>query len=304
MAPIDLNPLRSFIAVYEAGSFSAAARRLGVPRSTVSRAVAALEASMGETLFHRDTRNVATTAEGRQLYDRAAPAFASLELALRDRPSPGDGPSGTLRVTATPDLATMVLGEVVSRFTARYPAADVELHLTYRLVDLVREGFDVGIRVYGRGLRGSSLVARKIGTLALGLYAAPGFLARHGAPRRPEELRDLDWVAFRGVPPLQLSAAGARETVATRARVVCDDMLFAREAIRMGAGVGALPTFVAADDLTSGSLVRVLPSFSVQTASVHFVYPSRRHLPARVTAFRDLLLEVLRQRPLAPSDDG
>lgn len=300
MAPIDLNPVRAFVAVYESGSFSAAALRLSVPRSTVSRAVAALEEAMGVRFFHRDTRNVAATAEGRQLYDRAAPALASLERALADQPQQQEGPTGTLRVTATADFATMVLTEAVTRFTARYPKTSVELHLTSRIVDLGREGFDAGIRVLGHGRRNSSLVARKLGSLALGLYAAPSFLARHPALRAPEDLRALDWVAFRGAPTLSLSTAKAKETVAPRARITCDDMFFAREAIRMGAGLGALPAFVAADDLTNGSLVRVLPSFTVETGGVYFVYPSKRLVPARVTVFRDLLLEVLRQRPLAP----
>ena len=111
----------------------------------------------------------------------------------------------------------------------------------------------------------------------------------------------LDWVAFRGAPPLQLATGAAKVTVATRARITCDDMFFARQVLRLGAGVGALPAFVAADDLTQGTLVRVLPSFAVQTGAIYFVHPGGRHVPPRVTAFRDLLLEVLRQRPLAPA---
>jgi DNA-binding transcriptional LysR family regulator len=294
MAPMDLNPLRFFVAVYETGSFSAAAQRLEVPRSTVSRAVAALEGALDTTLFQRDTRNVAATAEGRLLYDRVAPALTELQAGLTERPATRAAPNGTLRLTATGDIATVALAETVTRFTARYPEVKVELHLTSKVVDLVREGFDLAVRVASRPLRGSALIARKIGTVSLGLYAAPSFLARHGVPRTPTELAALDWIGFRGAPPLQLPSA----VLASKPRIVGDDMFFVREALRLGGGIGALPSFLAADDLARGLLTRVLPQFVANTGTIYLVHPPGRHVPARVTAFRELVLEVLRQRPI------
>jgi DNA-binding transcriptional LysR family regulator len=310
MAPIDvarrarsaaapaLPYVRTFVALYEAGSFSAAAARLGVPRSTVSRHLAALEETLGVVLFDRDTRNVVTTSEGRDLYDRAGPALANLETALADRPARVEDPNGTLRLTTTADIATIVLGEVISRFVARHPGVNVELHLTDQIVDLVRDGFDVAIRVATGRLRGPRLVARKLGDVAVALYAAPSFLARHGQPRTPEELRGLDWVGFRGGPALELGFGGAHVAMNARARIVCNDMFFLREALRRGAGIGALPSFVADPDVAEGALARVFSRFVAHTGTIHFVHPERRHLPARVTAFRELLLELLRQRPI------
>jgi DNA-binding transcriptional LysR family regulator len=296
---IDLELVRAFVAVHDAGSFSAAALRLGVPRSTVSRAVAALEESLALLLFHRTTRRVATTAAGVALYDRVAPALGTIDAALSDLPDTEEEPSGTLRLTTTPDLGTIVVAEAVTRYTARYPRTQVELQLSSSLVDLVRDGFDLALRVSPGPRRDSALIARKVGDIMIQLYAAPAYLARRGTPRSPAELRDHDWIGFRGAAPLQLSASGARSVIQARPRVICDDMFFAREVLRTGGGIGALPSFIADGDLADGRLVHLLPRWVSRTGTVSLVHPSRRHIPRRVNAFRDLLLEMLRQRPLS-----
>jgi DNA-binding transcriptional LysR family regulator len=299
MAPIDLNPVRSFVAVHETGSFSAAAQRLRVPRSTVSRAVAALEDAVGAVLFHRTTRTVTVTAEGKQLYDRVVVPLAGLEGAISDRREPGEEPSGTLRVTTTVDIGTMVLAEAVNRFSARYPAVAVQVRLTNSIVDLAREGFDLALRVAIGPRPSSSLVSRRVGTMVSQLYASPAYLARRGTPRSPEELRGLDWVAFPGAPPLHLTSGAAKIALHARtARITGDDVFFAREILRGGGGVGALPSYVAEDDVARGTLARVLPSWVAHLGALYLVLPGRAHLPARVTVFRDLLAEMLRQRPI------
>jgi DNA-binding transcriptional LysR family regulator len=299
MATIDLNLVRAFVAVHDTGSFSAAANRLGVPRSTVSRAVSALEDALGVLLFHRTTRKVATTAAGLALFHRVAPPLVTLDTSLADLPDREEVPSGTLRVTATSDIGTAVLAEVVTRFTARYPDTQVELHFTNDVVDLIRAGFDLALRISRGPLGDSSLIARKVGVVLFQLYAAPSYLARTGTPRTPADLRDHDMVAFRGAPALQLSTAKSKSVVAARTRVTCDDMFFAREVLRTGGGIGALPTFIVDDDLASGVLARVLPRWVATAGAVYLVHPSRRHVPRKVTAFRDLLFEMLRQRPLS-----
>jgi DNA-binding transcriptional LysR family regulator len=290
---IDLNLVRAFVAVHDAGSFSAAAARLGVPRSTVSRAVAALESSLGVRLFHRTTRKVATSTAGRALYDRSAPVLLALEASLADLPEREELPSGTLRVTTTADLGAAVLAEAAARFTARYPAVQVEVHLSGVPVDLVRGGFDLALRVWRGRLRDSTLVAQRAGSIALRLYAAPGYLARRGSPRTAAELSAHDWVGYRGKSG---AVVGPGKRAQPRPRITCDDMFFVREALKAGAGIGLLPSFLGDVEVAGGMLVRVVPSWATRSGAVYLVQPSRKHQPRKVTAFRELVSELLRQR--------
>lgn len=303
MATIDLNLLRAFTLVYEAGSFSVAAERLRVPRSTVSRAVAALEESRGALLFHRTTRKVGPTTEGTQLYDRVKPSLGALLASLAELPERADAssaPTGLLRVTSTADIGALVLSEVTSRFVGRYPDVRVEARFSNQLVDLARDGFDLALRVSPGRLKGPSLVARKVGEVVFGIYASPSYLARRGTPKSSEDLLALDWLGFAGTPPLLLRRSGLPEKViGVRPRVFADDMAFLRETLKQGAGLGLLPSFVADAELAAGTLVRVLPKVVAPAGSVFLVRPNVKHVPRRVTAFSELLLETLRRRPLS-----
>lgn len=303
MAPIDLNLLRVFAMVYQAGSFTAAARKLGVPRSTVSRAIAALEDRVGDQLIHRTTRSMSISSGGKLLFDRIAPSLGGLEAALDDLPARADAEiAGLVRATATPDIGATVLAEAAVRFTTRFPRTQVDLRMTAELVDLVRDGCDLALRIVKTRMPDSRLLARKVGTLAFHLFASPTYLARRGTPRTPAEIADHDWLEFRGIVPESLGVAGQRRGLgAPGGRIICDDMFIMRELVRRGGGITGMPSFLADEDLQAGTLVRVLPRFTLLSASVYLVHPARRHLPARVAAFRDLVVELLRQRPLSPA---
>lgn len=290
-APIDLNLLRAFAAVHETGSFSAAGQRLGLPRSTVSRAVAALEEALGIELFSRTTRHVTTTTAGVELYDRVAPSLVHLDATLADLPV-REAVCGTVRVTSTQDIGAAVLAEAAARFTARHPQANVDLLVTAKLLDLQRDGVDLALRIaMGQQLPDSSLLASKIGRIALQLYAAPGYLARRGAPKSPDDLEGHDWLGFEG--------AFAAPPGAPAPRVTCEDPFVLREVIRAGAGIGPVPTLLAEPDVAAGLLQRVLPEWVAFTGTVYLVQPARKHVPATVTAFREVLDEVLRYHPLS-----
>jgi len=293
---MDLNGLTLFEAVARTASFSAAAKELGLPKSTVSRGVARLEAEVGTQLLFRTTRQVALSEAGTALYDRIAPLLRSVKSAIGELPEREEEPSGTLRVTAPVDLGVLFLADVVTRYTARYPSVSVDLHLTGRVVDLVGEGFDVALRV-GTKLADSSLVVRRAAAIVTQLFASPLYLARRGTPRSEAELGAHEWVVFRSGPQ-KLRVAGPREaTRATpNARIVCDDLLFVRDAVRAGAGLGLLPAFVAEPDVVAGRLVRVLPRIEHAAGHLHVVTPAAKHVPRKVTAFRDLVLELLRAR--------
>ena len=194
-------------------------------------------------------------------------------------------------MTATVDLGAAVLAGVVARFVARYPGVRVETRLTNQVLDLVAEGIDVALRITSERLRDSTLTARRLGPLAIELYASPRYLARRGTPKTADELLTHDAVAFRGSHPFP----GMTED---QARIAADDMFFLREALRAGAGVGILPSFLAEEDLESGALVRVLPELSRRTGTVWLVTPHGAHPPRTVQAFREVIAEALRRRPL------
>lgn len=289
---MDLNLLAVFEAVARTSSFSAAAKELRLPKSSVSRGVARLEAELGVQLLIRTTRQVSITAAGTALYDRMAPLLRSMNAALGELPEREEEPSGTLRVTAPVDLGVTLLAEVVSRYTARYPAVSVDLHLTGRVVDLVAERFDVALRV-GMKLEDSSLVVRRVTPIVLRVFASPLYLARRGTPRSEPDLAGHEWVVFRSGPQ-KLRLTGGREAAAgTHGRIECDDLLFVRDAVRAGAGLGLLPEFLADPEVVAGTLVRVLPRFERQAGQLHVVTPAAKHVPRKVTAFRDLVVELL-----------
>jgi DNA-binding transcriptional LysR family regulator len=298
---IDLNRLALFVAVAETGSFSTAAGRLRLPKSSVSRGVARLEESLGAQLLHRTTRHVATTSAGAALYERAAPLLGSLRAAVGVASSREEQPSGELRITAPSDIGQMFLAEIVARFIARFPAVTVDLNLTLRYVDLIAEGYDVAVRASGKPLKDSSLTARRLGGFEGHVYAAPSYLARRGMPKSGRELADHDWVVFRGMRgPLTLSGPGEPLVVQPRGRIVTDDFLVVREAIRAGAGVGLLDALYAEKDVAEGRLVCVLPRYRLLASGLYLVYPAARHQPRKVTAFRDFVLEWFNARVERP----
>ena len=179
------------------------------------------------------------------------------------------------------------------------PRVRLELGLSEAPRDLLRDGFDLALRVSPGRLKGTSLVARKVGEVVFGIYASPSYLARRGSPKSTDDLLSLDWMGFAGTPPLLLRRSGIPEKViGARPRVIADDMAFLRETLKQGAGLGLLPSFVADAELAAGTLVRVLPKVVAPAGSVFLVRPNLKHVPRRVTAFSELLLETLRRRPL------
>ncbi len=291
---MDLNLLAVFEAVARTSSFTAAAKELGIPKSSASRAIARLEDELGAQLLFRTTRQVALSAAGTALHDRLSPLLRSMKAALGELPETEEAPTGTLKVTAPVDLGVFFLAEVLTRYTARYPAVSVELHLTRRIVDLVGEGFDVALRVAPR-LEDSTLVVRRVAPVTLHLFASPLYLARRGAPRSEDDLQKHDWIVFRGGGD-RLCVVGTRPAPGRAPRIACDDVLFVRDAIRAGAGIGLLPTFVAEADVLAGTLVRILPRYERLAGSLYVVSPAAKHVPRKVTGFRELVVEMLRAR--------
>jgi DNA-binding transcriptional LysR family regulator len=292
MPPVELDLLRVFVTVADEASFSRAADKLGLTKGTVSRALARLEGEVGAELLHRTTRQVALSTAGTALYERTAPHLAALKNAIADLPEREQEPSGELRLTAPPDIGSIVLPEILARFTLRYPAIRVDVRLSNGLVDLVASGFDLAVRAAGE-LKDSTLAVRKLSTLGAGYYAAPGYVARRGEPREYGDAAH-DWVVLAALSRRFPLPAGVKP------RLVSDDFMFLREALRASIGVGMLPTFVGEPHVVSGDLVRVLPRTKIALGSgLVLLYPSSGTVPRKVMAFRDFLLEALKARPIA-----
>jgi DNA-binding transcriptional LysR family regulator len=290
----DLTLLRVFAAVAEAKSFSGAARTLGLPKSSVSRAVARLEEELGVELLQRTTHVVSLGAPGEFLLKRIAPHLSALEEAAGALRGDEERPSGELRVAAASDVGVALLADVVPVFCGRYPQVNVDVRLGNRAVDLVAERFDLALRAHVRPLRSSSLLVRRVGTVELQLFAAPAYLAREGTPRTLRDSARHDLVGFVGWP-----FEGGVGFAKGAPRIVSDDLFFVRELLRRGAGIGFLPSFFAKADVASGALSRVLHQHSRRQASLSLVFPRSRHPRAAALAFRTLLVEYFSARPLA-----
>lgn len=282
-----------FVEVVRQGSFSAAARHLGMPKSSVSRRVAHLERALGVELLTRTTRQLRLTEAGTDLYERVAPALDRLEDAARSMEERQTTPRGLLRVTAPMDLNHDFLAEMVGAFVQRHPDVRVDVLITNRVVDLVGEGVDVAIRA-GRVMDSASLVARRLGSSDLGLFAASPYLARRGVPMSVQELGQHDCVLFRsrgGVSRWDLQGPGGEESVDVRGPISADDFTFVQAAVRAGAGIGLIPLALA----PQGELVRVLSTHFISGGGTYLVYPRARHLPAALAAFRDHAVEHFRR---------
>jgi len=291
---MDLNEIVVFAKVVQAQSFTAAARALGLPKSTVSRKVSALEERLGTRLLQRTTRTLSLTDAGRAYHVHAARVVSELEEADRAVSSMQGAPRGLLRVTAP--LAFDLLGPIVSSYLVRYPEVDVQMTCTDRVVDLVDEGFDLAVRA-GR-LADSSLVARQLGAGHNLVVASPRLLARYGAVRRPQDLERLPALVFGAGPERarwRLVREGDEVTVSVTPRFETNDYGILQEAALAGVGVALLPALRCERAVRQKRLQRLLPAWQSPAVPLQAVYPSTRLLSPKVKSFVDHL-----QQQLAP----
>ena len=285
----DVNHILVFTRVVEAGSFTAAARLLGMPKTTVSRRVAALEREVGVRLIHRTTRSLSMTDAGRLYFEQSSQALQAIEDANLALAEARAEPSGTIRISAPVGFGDHFLTGTVFDFLAAHPKTKVELHLTDDKLNLVESGIDLAFRT--GILADSTLIARKLGSAHRILCASPDYLARHGAPAGLADLARHQCVI---AGP---SASGAhwvldgphgQETITVWGRFAANEMQAVAAAAIAGYGVAQLPRSLAETAIKKGGLRRVLDDYTTPAGGLYAVYPSSRHLSPLVKAFIDL----------------
>lgn len=290
---MDLDEIIAFLRVAELRSFTAAAKRLDVPKSTVSRRVARLEERLGAQLVLRTTRRLSLTDAGTAYHDRVAQAVADMQQAAQSIRELSGTPRGHLRVSTPTDVPA--LAHMITAFIAAHPEVTVEVEATARRVDLIAEGFDLAIRA-AESLPDSTLVARRVGGSPFRLYAAASYVAERGRPATPAALAEHRCVLFRsatGTAEWTLTGPDGPVTVAVSGPLSASDLSFVRHACLAGAGVALLPRMEATVEVQSGRMVRVLPGFEGPEGALWVVSPPTRRLSAKVRLFSDFARDWL-----------
>lgn len=290
---MDLNETAVFIRVVQTGSFSAAARQLDLPVSTVSTRVARLERRLGVTLLQRTTRRLSLTEPGELYYRHAAEGLNyMLEAEAAVTATTGE-PRGRLRVTAPADFGDTIFVNLLNRLHDSYPEIDVDLILTDSYLDLVAEGIDVAIRA--GELSGSTLVAKRVGIACWALFASPEYLDATQPPATPRGLsrhRCLQFTSF-GREEWTLSSRKESLSIPMQGNMIVNDLGMIRLMTLEGQGIGILPTYICREDLNEGRLVRVLPKWQARADPVHLTYPRQQFVPPKLRAFMDIAAEEL-----------
>lgn len=292
---MDLNEAAVFVKVVQAGGFSAAARLLGLPTSTVSTRVARLEKRLGVTLLQRTTRRLHLTDAGEIYFQHAAAGLGyMLEAEAAVTAATGE-PQGLLRVTAPADLGDALLAEIIKRICRACPKVAVELILTSRYVDLVAEGVDVAIRA--GALKDSTLIAKNVGLARWGVFANPDYLHRNEPLSTPQQLRHHRCLQFTPLGKAQwtLDDATGSVTIPLAGQVMVNDVRVIRAMAVAGEGVALLPTYLCRLERDEGKLQRVLPDWSANTDAIHIVYPRQRFVSPKLRAFIDQAAQALGQ---------
>jgi DNA-binding transcriptional LysR family regulator len=286
-----LTALQVFTQVVESGSFAKAAERLGLSTSAASRQVAELEAHLQTRLLNRTTRRVSLTESGRAFHERAVQLLADLEEAEQEASRAAVVPRGVIKLTASVNFGVRHLAPVIADFLAQHREVRFDVSLSDRIIDLVEEGFDLAIRIGSAGPH--NVVARKLGETHVVLCAAPAYLAARGTPRAPEDLAGHNCFTYEYVSPRDLwtfrDPAGGERKVRVSGTLHANHGDFLAEAAVRGLGIVMEPAFVVGPEVRAGRLQPLLQDYMPPPVPIYAVYPSRKHLSAKVRLFVDFI---------------
>ncbi|HLZ65313.1 MAG TPA: LysR family transcriptional regulator [Aliidongia sp.] len=301
-----MDAIAVFVKVVEAGSFSVAARRLGMPKTTVSAKVAGLEKRLGVSLIQRTTRKLRMTEAGETYFHHCAIAIREVELGEAAIQSAKGRPSGVLKVTAPVDLGHILLPRIAEAYAAKYPDVSLELIFTNRVVDLVEEGFDLAIRWAG-SLKDSSLIARRFIETSSNLWASPKYMKGFGKPTHPRDLAGAAFLAHPVLKEVTLTNGKSDFALQLNGRVYADDLEVVTALIVLGAGIAWLPDFLVRDAVEAGKLVPVLSQWRPREHKLwtyYFVYTGRRYALPKLEGFIQTALELVQQDGFAGARVG
>lgn len=286
-----------FAAVVDAGSFVRAAEALDMSKAAVSRYVAELETRLGVRLLHRTTRRLSITYEGERFHARCRVLLGELEEAEAEVTSRTGKAAGQLKVSAPVSFGLLHLAPLWAGFMARHPDVTLDVTLSDRMVDLVEEGFDVALRI--ARLPSSSLVSRRLSSSRLVLCASPRYLKARGKPKHPSELVHHTVFAYNllsGGDSWEFDGPGGHVSVKVEPRLRTNSGDTCRAVAVQHMGIVIQPSFLVAEDLRSGALVEVMPQWRSLEFGIYAVYPTRKHVPAKVRLLIDYLVAALKQK--------
>jgi DNA-binding transcriptional LysR family regulator len=295
----NLSDIAVFIQVVESGSFTAAAERLALSRSVVSKYISRLEDRLGARLLQRSTRRLSLTEAGQAFFSRSQRGLQEIEAAEAEVSALQSAPRGRLRLNTPMSFGILHIAPALAGFAERYPELTVDMNLDDRQRDLVEEGFDLAIRI--AELPDSSLIARRLGPCRHVVCASPAYLEQHGTPRTPDDLHRHNALTYRyQATPGEwrfISPEGRYLSVPVSGSLEMNNSLAIREAVLQGAGITLTPSFVVGEDIRAGRLVQVLSEYRAREISIYAVYPERRHLSPKVRAFVSFMQERLADPP-------
>lgn len=295
-----LTDVAVFARVVERGSFTRAADELELSRAVVSKYLTRLEERLGVRLLNRTTRRLSLTEAGAELFSASQGALERISEAEASIARLQGEPRGTLKVNAPMSFGILELAPAMADFLRRYSDIHVDLRMDDRPVDLIEDGFDVGVRITQR-LAPSSLVARRLSTIQQWVCASPAYLAEHGEPETPEDLTAHNCILYQYAMAANVwrfrAPSGRDVAVAVTGNLRANNGIAEREAAVRGAGIMLTPSFYVSEEVRSGRLQRILRDYSLPDLGLHVTYPKRSHVPPKVRVFVDFLAQHFGKRP-------
>lgn len=292
---IDLNRLTIFKEVALAGSFSKAAAKLRQPKSRISRNMAALERELGVQLVYRTTRQFQLTPAGQDLFSHALPLLRELESTVEKVATGAEDIAGPLRISVPEDIGVELMGDICSSFLRRYPRVMIDVHVGNQFVDLVRDAFDIALRI-GR-LQDSSLIQRRVGQITMAPYLSPTLRDRYGGRLKPDDLREVPYLQFASssgpMRTLKLNRGNESKMITTSPIFSANNFFVLRSLAIAGQGFTIMPQFLVQEALKDGRLVPALKDWALEGSPVQVVMPQQREVPMRTKAFVEHLTETL-----------